>query len=535
MNHLNGSRTKFAALIFCIALIASACGQKPNVHVRGVATQNAGNLDASGQTVDSNTGQPVAAGQTGGSATSGSSGGSTGGTTTTTKKGTSTAGTTGGTTAVGPNDKNGINESAHTITIGVHLPLTGAAAVPLTDIQFGLKIYSAWLEHATPAITVAGYKIIAEFRDDQYNPSTAQNVCRDLVENAKVFLLVGGAGADQIVTCARYAAQKGVPYLSAGVTEKTLKTLPNYFSFSETYPQQGKALAQMIKNFSGAPGGALYVDRCSDVGTGCGTAGSSDPKVAIIYSDTDGFYDGRDAFRTAAKSVGIAMGSDGKLAGGEYPIEKEDLQSSKADGIIQDLKKKGVDVVYPLTAPLNWVTLLQSAETNLYVPRWVGVGLTMGVGSVAKLGCSKSPQNFTNALFFNPYYSVYAHELNNPNITSKQFNEAWAAYSDDKSPANGHDIAFGLWGASIAEHAMFEYVGAPFGRAKFMQKLATAQNLTGPKVTRNGEKIIPVYGPLNYSSTNHLGSSTFHLLYGSCVSGNGTWKDVPGQQFVSGF
>ena len=57
------------------------------------------------------------------------------------------------------------------------------------------------------------------FRDDEFNPNRAVSVCREMVEQEGAFMLVGGGGADQITACAQYAAENGIPYVSAGVNE----------------------------------------------------------------------------------------------------------------------------------------------------------------------------------------------------------------------------------------------------------------------------------------------------------------------------
>ena len=45
-------------------------------------------------------------------------------------------------------------------------------------------------------------------------PSQAVAACKTLVQDKHVFLLVGAAGTDQIVECAKYAATAHIPYLA---------------------------------------------------------------------------------------------------------------------------------------------------------------------------------------------------------------------------------------------------------------------------------------------------------------------------------
>ena len=128
----------------------------------------------------------------------------------------------------GPADRTGI--TATTIKIGIHAPETGAAAV--STFRQAVGVYS---EYAGAIKGLGGRRIQVVARDDHFDPATARSVCKEMVEKEKVFLLIGGAGVDQIKSCAEYAASVGVPYLSPGVTEGPFRALQNYFALSETY------------------------------------------------------------------------------------------------------------------------------------------------------------------------------------------------------------------------------------------------------------------------------------------------------------
>ena len=507
------SRALAVTLALCFVLVA--CGQKPGVHV---ATGSGGSFAGEGEVlIDPETGEPILPGEEGGPA---GTGGTAGGTTRSGTSGGGTASGSGGGGAAGPGDKNGITDSK--ILVGFHAPLTGAAAVPLIDIQKGVNLYRDWLK--AKGVKTHGREVETIFRDDQYNPSHAVEVCREMVEQRKVFLLIGGAGTDQILACARYAASRGVPYLSAGVTEKVVKDLKNYFAFSMSYPQQAKPLAQMINNLKEAPGGAVLVDRCNDAAPDsspfCNQSGPpASAKVAIVYSNTDGFYDARDRFLQEWKAI---SGKDAIT----YAITKFSLSSGDANTTIGRLKSEGVDVVYILTSPTNWLALLRVAEVQRYAPRWVGVGLTKAINTVAQVGCGQSPTSFSNSLFLNPWMSV------DTNNYSSQFQEAWRAHSGESDDPKLHDIAFGLWGGSIVQQALLEAAGKDLGRAKFIQTVQGLQNVKSPKNTAAGN-IIDVYSTLDYSGNKRFGANQAHLLYGKCPEQK--WLDVPGKQFVSGF
>ena len=134
--------------------------------------------------------------------------------------------------------------TASTIKIGIHFPITGAAPVPSQSFQKGKDLYWNYLK--SQDLTINGRNVEVVFRNDEYNPSQAVTACREMVEDEKVFLLVGVAGTDQIQACAKYVASVGVPYVSAGVTEIGFETLPNYFAIWLSYAEQGPLLADLL-------------------------------------------------------------------------------------------------------------------------------------------------------------------------------------------------------------------------------------------------------------------------------------------------
>ena len=231
------------------AMVLVACGQKSGVHLAsgrsGTAAGGAGDLggtDTGGAAAagDTGTGGSSAASGSGSSSASGATG--TGGSSRAATGG-STSG--GGTAAAGggPGDSTGVTDKE--IVIGIHAPVTGAAPFPTTSFNDGKDLYFNYL-NGQGGINKRNVRVV--FEDDGYNPSQAVSVCKKMVQQDHVFMLVGGGGTDQIVACAQYAASVGVPYAAEGVSEQGLNTLQNYFALSMTYKAQGVLLAQYMKN-----------------------------------------------------------------------------------------------------------------------------------------------------------------------------------------------------------------------------------------------------------------------------------------------
>ncbi|HVF12137.1 MAG TPA: ABC transporter substrate-binding protein [Actinomycetota bacterium] len=526
--------TRLLAFLFTFVLLAAACGQKPGVHTRGRGTLVGGAAEEGLGTTEA--GGELAAGQSGSG--SSSEGGSSGGTSSGSTGGT-TGGSTGGTTG-GAGDTTGVTPTV--IRIGFHAPITGASAVALSDIRLGTDLLKDYLK--AKGVTIHGRNTITYVKDDQYSPSHAVSVCRELVEQRKVFMLVGGGGTDQVQACARYASTKGVPYLSAGVTENVLKNLKNYFAFSATYPDQAKPLVSMLHDFvqpaiPGAfPGGPVMQDRCpgteanavpcDNPQTAAPRAQDRNARVAIVYSDTEGFYDARDAFLAEFQA------KFGRKVDDVESITKFVISGSDANSKMLALKRKGVDVIYVLTSPTNWLELVNRANQQQFRPKWVGVGITKGLNIVAgTLGCARYPTAIHGSLFLSPWYSTRHDD-------AKQFGEAWKL-AQDAGKADGRDyravdLAFGVWGGSIVQAALLHNAGKNLTRKGFISATEKVQNF---KWTSNmGWDLKQVYPNVSYSPGNHFGSQQVHLLWAHCFNPGdaGYWDYFPGEgHFVSGF
>ncbi|MBW3615985.1 MAG: ABC transporter substrate-binding protein, partial [Actinobacteria bacterium] len=189
--------------------------------------------------------------------------------------------------AAGKQDRTGIDDAKKEIVIGIHAPVTGAAPIEQKTFENGRDVY--WQFVRDNGGILGGYNVRVVFRDDQFSPTVARQKCQEMVENEKAFLLIGGAGADQITSCARYAEGVGVPYLSAGVNTEGLDGLKHYFAVSMTYAQQAPLLAGLIKNRIGKT------------------------NVGLAVLDTPDFVDARKAAIAAIQAAGGRVVADEKI------------------------------------------------------------------------------------------------------------------------------------------------------------------------------------------------------------------------------
>ncbi|MDQ3964488.1 MAG: ABC transporter substrate-binding protein [Actinomycetota bacterium] len=459
-------------------LVAAACGQKPGVAESGLTTAlPEGTEIVDGQVVDTETGEvlgtveEVLGGGLGGDiAAGGETTTTTGGGTTTTGGGSTTTGgggdPTGGAGQAPPQGGDTTGVTNDTIKIGIHAPLTGAAPVPSDSVEKGKDLYFRWM-HEEQNQTLFGRKVEVVLRNDQYNPSTAVSVCKEMVERDKVFMLTGAAGTDQIQACARYAASVGVPYVGAGVTELVLDQLFNYFALSMTYNDQGPLLADYIVSALGAKG----------------------EKNGMLTFETPNFEDARDGFREGMRRQGATIHYERTVSKG--------AGTSEARSVVQEMQSQGIENVYVLTSPVWWLNVLKQADTQQYAPQWVGVGISMTFDTVASVGCGGGT-SIDGAKFFSPFPAWI-----DVNKFDPDFRKAVDTFYPDER--GGDDFMVLSWEASKTWWDMLENVGKDITREKFIYDVERMRGL------KNG------LGPvLNYAPNDHFGASQVHVNEARC-------------------
>lgn len=475
---------RLTGLILVLMLVAAACGQKEGVALSaggGAVAPSDGSGAGDGAVAeitpgDAATVDPAAPSEPtagGAAAPTGAAPGAApkpGGSGQTTSGGSApSAGSGGGTPApaAGPNDKNGVSDKE--LVIGIHAPVTGAAPFPQAAFEESVEVY--WKAKGP----VHGRQVKIQFRNDEFNPSRAVQVCRELVEKEKVFLLVGGGGADQITACAKYANQVGVPYLSSGVNQNGLDTLKSYFALSLTYAQQSPVLATLVKNKL------------------------AKTKIAIVVADTSSFADARTSMAKAATDAGLEIVYN-------KTIPKNASQSESLTAA-QEVQTSGAEAVYFLSSPTVFFQFAQNASGQGYNPLYVGPGISGGLNDVATAGCP----GIGEARFLSPFP-----QLDDPAAADYQ-----AAYNKQHNK-NGGDIGFALWGLNSLLSEMFNATGPDLGRAKFMATLQSGQPFGGS-----------IYPQAKYGPGKPFGGTAMHLLKANC--GSSPPKYVTEAKNVTGF
>jgi ABC-type branched-subunit amino acid transport system substrate-binding protein len=447
-----------ASVAIGLGLLAAACGQKPGTHDAakdgppqiivesgsgGPAATDAGDAAGTDVAPDASTGGTT------GDAAGGTAGGTTGG---------------GGAAALTLTGKDTTGTSADTITVGLHAPVTGAAPLPAASFEKSNDLYWRWLTETKGEKVLGRSKVKVVFKDDKYTPNTAIQACRE--EASQAFLLVGAGGTDQIQACAQFANQSKVPYLSVGVTEVGLKDLDTYFGLGMSYPAQTELLAQYVKKtFPGK-------------------------KVAAIITNTPNFDDAANAWDAAVKKQGLPYFKTLR-----HPKGNNSWITSYAS----EMKGAGVQVLFILSSPVDYIQFAQQSGTQSFRPQYVGLGISKGLNAVLGAGCP----DVDKGIFFSPF----------PGLDWARQNVSEFFQTGQRLGAPTDDIALALWGLASVEHEAFKryeqvYKSTKLTREDFVKMLEQQQGLA--------TKVFP---QLSFTPSNHFGAKQVHVLQADCASG----------------
>jgi ABC-type branched-subunit amino acid transport system substrate-binding protein len=358
------------------------------------------------------------------------------------------------------------------IKIGVHAPITGAAPIPQNAFDKGKDVYWKYLAEKGGLL---GRNVQIIFKDDQFNPAHAVQVCRELVEQDKVFMLFGVTGSDQITACARYANSVGVPYLSGGVNEEGLTGLPNYFAVSQTYAQQNRTIVGLIKNVM------------------------HKTKIAIVLNATPALDETQRSITTLAQAAGLKIVRQSRIS----------KQASDAELVSEanQLRAAGAEAVYLLTAPVNFIKLATNAYAQAYNPLWTGPGLTNGLNIVTEGGCPA----VNGARWMSPFPG-----LDTIDRLDADYRPAYRKYVG----AEPDDIGLAEWGLNKTFRLMLEAAGRDLSRQSFVRTLTSGRPFASN-----------VFPTVSYDGSIRFGAKSMHVLEADCNTRK--WKTMA--TFVEGF
>jgi branched-chain amino acid transport system substrate-binding protein len=149
------------------------------------------------------------------------------------------AGCAGNTTGAGSN-----TAIAADVALGVHLPLTGAASFVGQGFQLGSQLaFNEINQHGG----VNGHKLKVIYEDDAGTPDGGVTTVRRLIDQSKVFAVVGGSTSTATVAVLPSMMTGPTPYfVSLASDPRVLATYSDYVFSGATVPQKD-IVASMVK------------------------------------------------------------------------------------------------------------------------------------------------------------------------------------------------------------------------------------------------------------------------------------------------
>jgi branched-chain amino acid transport system substrate-binding protein len=234
--------------------------------------------------------------------------------------------------------ENGV--TAKSITIGGTFPLSGPASGYAT-IPAAMKAYFSYINARRGPDGkrgVYGRQIIWKYQDDQYSPPQSVQLTRGLVENDKVFAIVGSLGTEVNLAIRPYLNQLKVPHMlvSTGATTwgADWKQYPWTTGWQPAYQLEGRFYGETIARSS--PNG----------------------KIGVLYQNDD--Y-GKDYI------TGLEAGLGSKASN---IVDKEpfEVTATSVAAQITKLKASGANIFVILATPTKTIQAYATATALKWLP-----------------------------------------------------------------------------------------------------------------------------------------------------------------------
>lgn len=227
----------------------------------------------------------------------------------------------------------GVTDS--TIAIGTWGPLTGPAAL-WGNVPRGVDAYFHYINEKGG---IHGRKINVVIRDDGFQPSKTVAAVREMVEQDKVFAIVGGVGTAPCMAVKDYIVRNGVPWMSpvSGATHWAYPPQNNIFSTYSLYFDEAFVQVDHIVNNLGKD------------------------KIAMIYQNDDFGKSGLVGVKIALEKYDLEL-----VEAVSTEVTDQDLGSHVAK-----LKDSGAEVVILQVLPRQGAIITGTAAVLGYAPQWI--------------------------------------------------------------------------------------------------------------------------------------------------------------------
>jgi branched-chain amino acid transport system substrate-binding protein len=324
-------------------------------------------------------------------------------------------------TASSASNETGITPRA--ITIGGTFPLTGPASLYAT-IPAAMKAYFSYVnarKGPDGKRGVYGRQIVFRFYDDGYNPAQTVQLTRRLVEQDKVFAVVGALGTEHNEAIRPYLNQRKVPQIlnstGASTWGKDFKQYPWTAGWQPDYEFEGQIYGQAIAR------------------------NSPNAKIAVLYQN-DSY--GKDYLRGLQKGLGAKASN---IAASEpYEVTSADVRSQVAK-----LRSTGATVLVILATPRFTIQAYAIANALKWAPPVIYTNSVSGTDTFLTVARSSGG----GALVDNTFTVQYAKDPANPKWDSDAAMRLYKQIMGRYYPKGRITDGLNLYGVALA-HAFVQ-------------------------------------------------------------------------------
>jgi len=342
--------------------------------------------------------------------------------------------------------------TARTITIGGSFPLTGPAS-SYAPIPGAMKAYFSYINARRGPDGkrgVYGRQIVFKFYDDGYNPVNSVQQQRKLVEQDRVFAVVGTLGTEVNQAVQPYLNSRRVPHVlvSTGASDfgKDYKKYPWTIGWQPDYVAEGRLYGTDIR------------------------LNHADAKIAILFQNDSYGRDYLNGFKAAlgtakVRSQIVREEAYDVLGGGTPQSQLIRLRASGANTLMIFVTPTPTVQTYAIIRALNW------KPDNIYVNSVSATDTFMGA-AVARSSAATVNGSISAAYLKDPAAPAW-----NNDATVKQYKALMAKYNPNGRVTDGLNF-YGFAKAHTFVRAMYK-AGKNPTRAGLMRALLSF-NETSP-------------------------------------------------------
>lgn len=335
------------------------------------------------------------------------------------------------------------------VLFGTHFPLSQSPAAAYSPITNGMTAYFNYINETEGGVN--GRRIRLIVCDDHYNPPDTADCIHKLVEQDKVFGIVGGLGTAAHSAAWKYLEDAGVPdmWILTGAVKWTDPVVKTRFGGNPDYIEEGMILGRYIAE--------------NHVGK----------KLAIVALNDDFGIDGMQGLQQGIEGRGVEI----------VTIEKFEATATDLTAQLQRAQNAGAEVVAVYGVPAQAANAIKVAREVL---SWDVPIVVSGVSAsdiTISLAGADNAEGVVSVVF-----AHQIHETDYPGVAKHI--DIMREYEPDVEPSN-----FTLIGQSVAELTVeaLKKAGPDLTRGSFVEGAESICDFT----------CLACLAPISFSATDH--------------------------------